>query len=488
MTPASGPPPSERRGAPLFSLDLRSIGAFRIALGVALLLDLATRAVDLEAHYSDHGVLTRWSIFSDPARSAFWSMHLAIGSSAGQAVLFLFAAALAVMLLLGFKPRLAAVASLFFLVSLQNRTPPVFYGFDLLLRVCLMWACFLPLGARFSLEAREKKEEPGPDALLSPATLALTLQMVFVYVFSGLQKVQDDSWTQLTAVFYGFTTDHHATGLARLLASSPDLCRLLALSVLVVELLAPALLFVPWARDKLRLLSVVLFASFHLGTAAVLHLGLFPIMGALAWIAFLPASVWERARVVTRPGLVVDRRPLGAVLVGAALIVVLAYNLESVLDRRLLSPAARKATFALRLDQTWNMFRRPMADGWFVGHAKLDDGREVDLMNGGAPVSFDKPADLAGRFSSMRWRKYVTMLVASRDGRDRPLYAVWLCRSWNRKADAAGTARAESVEVIFFREREEPDGREPTITRQQLASLRCEPPLDDSRRAAKRDL
>ena len=37
--------------------DLRSLALFRIALACGLLFDLATRARDLTAHYTDHGTL-----------------------------------------------------------------------------------------------------------------------------------------------------------------------------------------------------------------------------------------------------------------------------------------------------------------------------------------------------------------------------------------------------------------------------------------------
>ena len=51
----------------LFSIDLRSLAAFRMALGVLLLADLVMRAQDLSAHYTDWGVLPR-----DILSAHFW--------------------------------------------------------------------------------------------------------------------------------------------------------------------------------------------------------------------------------------------------------------------------------------------------------------------------------------------------------------------------------------------------------------------------------
>jgi hypothetical protein len=44
---------------PIFAIDLRSLAALRIGLGALLLAALAYRALDLEAHYADTGVLSR---------------------------------------------------------------------------------------------------------------------------------------------------------------------------------------------------------------------------------------------------------------------------------------------------------------------------------------------------------------------------------------------------------------------------------------------
>ena len=40
----------------VFSLDLRSLAAFRVALALVLLYDLADRSRDLAAHYTEQGV------------------------------------------------------------------------------------------------------------------------------------------------------------------------------------------------------------------------------------------------------------------------------------------------------------------------------------------------------------------------------------------------------------------------------------------------
>src|SRR5437762_3355394 len=61
-----------------FSLDLRSLALFRVALAVILLVDLGIRYTDLEMHYADGGIAPR------ATGELFWtgSVHSLNGSVA----------------------------------------------------------------------------------------------------------------------------------------------------------------------------------------------------------------------------------------------------------------------------------------------------------------------------------------------------------------------------------------------------------------------
>ena len=106
----------------VFSIDLRSLAAFRVALGGVLLVDLALRARDLTAHYTELGVLPRAAFAEHPVGwlVPWFSLH-AHGPPAVQVALFVLAALLAAALAAGYHARLAACASWLLLVSLQNR-------------------------------------------------------------------------------------------------------------------------------------------------------------------------------------------------------------------------------------------------------------------------------------------------------------------------------------------------------------------------------
>src|SRR5690606_10376590 len=138
-----------------FTLDLRALALLRIGLGALLLIDLYTRATDLEAHYANTGVLPLPALFSHEWNPYFFSFHTGSGLWQVQAIFFLLAAFFAVCLLLGYKTRLATVLSWALLVSLHNRNPLILQGGDDLVRMLLFWSIFLPLGSFYSLDSRK---------------------------------------------------------------------------------------------------------------------------------------------------------------------------------------------------------------------------------------------------------------------------------------------------------------------------------------------
>src|SRR5262245_64238108 len=102
-----------------------------------------------------------------------------------QAILFVAAGVSALALLVGHRTRLATIASWLLFTSLNTRNPMVVLGADVLLRVVLFWAMFLPLGARYSVDrawlGATKDSRP---RVLSAATVAYLLQIVLVYWFT----------------------------------------------------------------------------------------------------------------------------------------------------------------------------------------------------------------------------------------------------------------------------------------------------------------
>ena len=151
----------------LFGVDVRSLALLRVGVGALLLIDLLQRARWIPENYSERGLVPE-AVLASLGGAPFPSIHLLSGSAASQQALFALAALFAVMLLVGWRTRLACVASWYLLVSLHVRNPMICDAGDSLLAQLLFWSMFLPLGATFSLDAR-RRAWAGPTVVLSPA-------------------------------------------------------------------------------------------------------------------------------------------------------------------------------------------------------------------------------------------------------------------------------------------------------------------------------
>lgn len=480
--------------AKLFAVDLRSLALLRIGIAAFILVDLADRAVFMRAHYTDFGIFTRYDAVRNQ-QDAQWSLHLMAGTESGQAILFLVAAVFAVLLLLGWRTRLVAVVSWVLLISLQARTPPLSYGADGVLRALLFYSMFLPVGARWSIDeirASARGLPLLPDAHRSIASAALLLQIVIIYVFTGALKLGDPSWLRLEAVFYALAGDHHATQIGLFLAQFPVVTQALSLLTLLLEVAAPFLLFVPIGQARIRVALVLSFCAFHILTALTIHLGFFPWVSCLAWLALLPAAAWERAGVATRgvgdvaPGrhgrsaALVHTVQTGLVTAGVSLAFL--SSLDNSLPGWERPRPLRALSLATSLEQRWTMFTKPMNDGWFIVAAQpaIPAGAPpIDILRRGAPLTYQRPAVIAQQFKSMRWRKYFTDMTFERatSKRNRRLFLRYLCRAWNAAAEE-DSEYITRVDLVFMQVDDIParDGAgtsEQPVRKRVLASRPC---------------
>jgi hypothetical protein len=437
----------------LFGIDRRSLTAFRLGLGALLLADLAYRALDFQAHYTDQGVLPRalyLEIFSEVEIS--WSLHLILGSAPYTALLFGVTGVAALALLLGVHTRWAALACWVLLVSLHNRQPLVLSGSDMILRLLFFWSIFLPLDGP-PRAIRHAPERAAPRIELSPASVALLIQVVLIYAFSLAHKLMDPAWAQLSAVHEAMQVEGVATALGRALLGYPGLLRVASASTLAIEFVMPLLAFVPWATARIRIGVVVAMWAFHLlGIGGTMNLGLFEYVMALAWVPFLPSLFWDRVLPgwnPSDPDLPASRGSWAGIaragVVVIALSLVIIDNVASLDRSRFRSgpwTMLRIPTRALALSQEWRLWSTPLRNRYYVFHACLEDGTEVDLHTGDA-LDWDRPRRAS---RNNHWWKYQRVVTQPIGRRLRPAYARLLIREWNSERDAG--RHVDSLELV----------------------------------------
>lgn len=483
----------------MFAIDLRALAAFRVALGLVLLLDLCSRVADLGAHYSDAGVLPRSAAERLFLQSPWsWSLHALGGSSAFQATLFGLALLAAAALLVGAWTRLATAISWLLLASLHARNPMLLFGADHLLRMLLFWSMFLPLGARGSVDSAQSADT-GAGRHLSVASAALLLQPAFMYVFAGIFKL-NESWTSGEALRSALRLEMFAKPLGARLAVHPETLALLGSTVPWMEIGLGMVLFSPWRTALLRGLALPLLAGFHLAISLLLETGLFQVLSLSALLLFVPGQVWDRLWPSRRPvrarltpastGVLSDTK---AVLVGLLLLYVLVWNLATLdarsytrahlvewmsegddgsFHRRLLLPgyAVERRLGLLgwigrsaHLYQQWNLFERGGGErgGWHVVAGTLEDGREVDVLleHPLAPTALSThPTDAGALYPGIRWRVYFKYLMQAEQAR--PLLPGVLARRWER---AHPESPLHELEVLFLQRPRDPAQAAPEV-------------------------
>lgn len=447
----------------LFSIDPRSLVLFRIALGAMLLVDVIIRVSDLSVFYTDAGVMPRVLLISNFLNPWWWSIHLFSGLAVYQGILFALQGLLAVMLIIGWRPRLAAVGSWLLLVSLHNRFLELQQGGDQLLRLLLFWSMFLPLD----------KKNIAPAYSLG--SIGLLLQVVFVYVFAVIAKSKQTWWVEGSGVYYALSIDQFTRPLGYLLLQNPALLKFLSRSVLLWQAVGSLLLFSPVKTGPLRTLAVFGFIAMQLGLGASLALGPFPWVTSIAMLVFLPPWFWEKLSkyfpLLTKEGSApVWRGGWLSVLPAAAIIIMVWWNVAAVYPPLKIPPFIQKIGWAARLDQAWSMFDKPYtADGWYVISGKQINGQTVDVLRGSL-LNWDKPARVARMYKNERWRKLFMTMWQPFMAPVRPHYAAWLCRQWN--ARHSGNEQLAELEIFFMHETTLPNGTAQPYP-ERLFMLRC---------------
>jgi len=292
----------------LFGVDLRSLALLRVSLAIIVLLDLAYRANDLKAHYTDLGILPRSALMSGAGNEWNISIHNISGLLEIQVALFAIHGLVAVALMAGYRTQVATILVWFFAISLQSRNPMILTGGDNLLALLLFWSMFLPMGARFSVDsALNNGPHRESNRYLSTATAAVLLQVGMVYIFTAIMK-SDPIWREdFSAVYYALSIDQLATGLGHYLLNYPDILAVMTAATLWAEFAGPALAFIPFFNGPIRLVVILAFIALHMGIALTLNIGFFPVVSIIGLIVFVPGLFWDtlfsRLAVPSRTGL-----------------------------------------------------------------------------------------------------------------------------------------------------------------------------------------
>lgn len=457
----------------------------RILVACIILLDLLIRLSDLEAFYSNSGVLPLAALFDHVWNPYYISIHTISGLWQIQFLLFLLAFFCAGMLLIGYRTGLFTFLCWFLMLSLHNRNGLILQGGDDLLRMVLFWCIFIPWGERYSCDHLLRKEKKQPSVLVSVALIAYILQICYIYTGSALLKGPEWS-SEFSALYYAYSVDQILLPPAKLIYYYQDWLKLLTAVAYYFELLVPVLFFIPYKHGFFRTLAVLLIIGFHVINNTTLFIGLFPYIGIATCIGLLSSAAMDKYDRVTRKlrsflsdhllmfAISIQRwlpwkEPVyihhpayqnikNAVLIFLTLFV-FDWNFSNTsLVNEKLSDHLRFIGYGLRLDQNWGMFAPGVfkQDGWYILEGINKNNEHIDLLHPGKKMNYQKPAYIVKMFKNDRWRKYSENFIFPDNEFMRGYFCNYHMRIWN---EGHPDNQIISLSVIYMEEMTLPDYR-----------------------------
>jgi hypothetical protein len=268
-------------------VDTAPMAALRIACALLTLGWALSLLPDAQAFLADDG-LTSGPV---DGSAGWWTVT---GLPAYGGVLGLIGFAL--LLLVGWHTRVAAVVVAVGLIALQRRDVYVLNSGDLLLRELAVFVALMPSGECWSLDARRR----GAAALRAPWGLRLLqVQVSVLYLFSVVAKLGGRSWQDGSAVGQALQLeDLQRLEVPLAVATSVTVSALLTYGTLLAEAFLVVGLWLP----RTRWWAMAAGVSIHLGIEATLLIGWFSLAVIACYLAFVPAEVLRRVVGRVVPG------------------------------------------------------------------------------------------------------------------------------------------------------------------------------------------
>jgi predicted DCC family thiol-disulfide oxidoreductase YuxK len=289
-----------------FGVDLRALALFRFGMGTLLMIDLLMRFDDIRGHYTNFGVMPVAGYVENFANQLHVSLHLANGGWGW--ILFLFAIhfVAAFCVAVGYRTRLATVVAWVLLVSLHNRNTYILNGGDVLFRCLYFFAMFLPMQARWSVDAALSPKKPSPDtnAYFGGPSIGIVLQICFVYLTTAMLKSGKEWWPDGTASYFALSLDEFTTPFGKWMLQWYELLRYSTYAVYALEWVVAFVILSPFFHTAARCFAVLSLWALHLNFDATMRLGIFPWVDIVGVSVLIPGSVfdWLQKRLDAQPG------------------------------------------------------------------------------------------------------------------------------------------------------------------------------------------
>jgi hypothetical protein len=291
--------------------DPRTLGLFRLALGLLVCADCLRHWKEARWFYSNAGVLSNHYHLFRPSSGYNFSIYHSFSSLGEVHVAFALSFIAYFCFFIGYRTRLFSVLTFLLVTSQDNRLVMVENGGYVVVNLICAWAMFMPTGQRFSVDAllrsyRERTERTAEELsaprkqawelqpYVSGIVLLALLNLATIYFFNVVNKT-GAIWKRGDTVHYVLHLDRMVTGLAVFVREHLPYwsTRPITWGVLVLEALLVPWILSPYGRRYTRVLGILGIAALNGSFGVMMRLGPFSWF-LLGWSTLLLLPVhWE---------------------------------------------------------------------------------------------------------------------------------------------------------------------------------------------------
>jgi hypothetical protein len=356
-------------------LEVKGLALLRVSLSLIWIYSIVARLIYFDSFYASDSLLPLGTARSISDNTDTLGLIFYWDNNYFTHSLFALSLLNAVVLLVGYKPRLFSLIAFILMLFLDSRNQFVLNAGYETLRVLMFWLIFLPSNFQFSLK---KPQNLSKSQISGWLALGFLLQIVCFYFFGGVFK-NSDYW-KLTgeALEMAFSNRVMSYSWVQSLLPTSDWLQSLSRLVYYYELSIGLLLLGFFSYTKIRKLVLILLIFFHLGIFVSFKIGFLPLVNIAALWALWPFKKIE------------DQKPekpffkTGAVLTAFLLLI----NFNSVPWWPKLPQSLFAVSRAILMDQTWMFFApHPYSfDGWWRLTEKISDGVSQEIRITGEKI------------------------------------------------------------------------------------------------------
>ena len=287
-------------------VDPRALGLFRIFFGILCFYDVFRRYQWIETFYSNTGVLSNHFSLFRPHSNYNFSLLFTFSNPEEVKLFFIITMGCLLAFTLGVFTKFFHVVCMLCIISIHSRNVMLENGGDVVMNLWWLWTLWLPLGARYSLDAlrqslRKGSGERPPDLreplrgdrtpVRSLAMFAILCQLTVIYLFNTLHK-GGAAWMDGSAVSWVLEQDRLGTHFGQWAKDALPMWVFKGMTwgTLVIEGLAPVLLLTPFFVVFARRIAITLLTGLHVGIWVLTDVGLFSPVMLVSFFLLLSAA------------------------------------------------------------------------------------------------------------------------------------------------------------------------------------------------------